>query len=176
MTQAAIDAYGVLTGPTTLKIERLLPGPIERVWDWITQSELRRRWLAAGEMALEEGGAVELVWHNDELTDPPGTRPEGMGAEHRMSGTILAVDPPRRLAYDWPGVGEVTMELTPQGSEVLLTLTHCRIPDPGTRLSVSAGWHSHLDLLVARLRGIKPAPHWDHFNALKAAYQARLPG
>jgi hypothetical protein len=26
------DAYGELIEPTTLKIQRLLPGPIERIW------------------------------------------------------------------------------------------------------------------------------------------------
>jgi uncharacterized protein YndB with AHSA1/START domain len=36
--------------PATLKIERLLPGPIERVWACLTEIGLRRRWLAAGEM------------------------------------------------------------------------------------------------------------------------------
>ena len=36
------DAYGTLIEPATLKIERLLPGPIERVWAYLTDSELRR--------------------------------------------------------------------------------------------------------------------------------------
>ena len=39
---ATLDAYGVLTEPQTLKIERLLPGPIERVWAYLTDSELRQ--------------------------------------------------------------------------------------------------------------------------------------
>jgi uncharacterized protein YndB with AHSA1/START domain len=47
---STFEAYGVLTEPATLKIQRLLPGPIERVWAYLTDSELRRRWLAAGEM------------------------------------------------------------------------------------------------------------------------------
>ena len=36
------DAYGTLIEPTTLKIQRLLPGPIERIWAYLTDSELRR--------------------------------------------------------------------------------------------------------------------------------------
>src|SRR5262245_23524320 len=71
------DAYGVLTEPTTLKIQRLLPGPIERVWAYLTESNLRRKWLAAGEMEMKAGAPFELVWRNDELTDPPGLRPDG---------------------------------------------------------------------------------------------------
>src|SRR5512132_2001373 len=71
------DAYGVLVEPTTLKIERVLPGPIERVWSYLTDSEMRRKWLASGEMELAVGAPFELVWRNDELTDPPGQRPDG---------------------------------------------------------------------------------------------------
>lgn len=174
MTLQTIDAYGTLTDATTLRIRRLLPGPIERVWQYLTVSDLRRRWLAAGEMDLTPGGTVELVWRNDELTDPPGIRPEGMSTEHRMTGEVLEVDAPRLLRYTWPGVGEVTFELTEEGDKVLLTTTHRRIPDAGTGLGVSAGWHSHLDLLDARLSGIEPTPHWDNFRKLKAEYQARL--
>lgn len=171
-----LDAYGTLTDATTLKLERLLPGPIERVWDYLTRSDLRSRWLCAGEMALTPGGDYEMLFDNDSLTDPPGQRPEGMKADGRKTGTILVAEPPRKLSYDWHGVGEVTFDLAPQGDEVLLTLTHRRIPDAGTRLGVSAGWHSHLDLLAARLRGTTPAPHWDTFTRLKAEYKARLPG
>ena len=74
---ATPDAYGTLIEPTTLKIQRLLPGPIERVWAYLTDSELRRKWLAAGEMEMKVGAPFELVWRNDELTDPPGKRPDG---------------------------------------------------------------------------------------------------
>ena len=74
---ATPDAYGVLTEPATLKIQRLLPGPIERVWAYLTESDLRRQWLAAGAMEMKVGAPFEFVWRNDELTDPPGERPPG---------------------------------------------------------------------------------------------------
>ena len=77
--------YGTLSEPATLTMDRLLPGPIERVWTWITDSDHRRRWLAAGPMELTPGGAVDLVWRNDELTTPPGTRPEGMKTIRRAT-------------------------------------------------------------------------------------------
>ena len=64
------DPYGSLTEPATLTIQRLLPGPIERVWAYLTQSDLRKQWLAAGEMSLKVGEPVEFVWRNDELGDP----------------------------------------------------------------------------------------------------------
>ena len=73
--QTKPDAYGTLIEPTTLKIQRLLPGPIERVWAYLTDSELRRKWLAAGAMEMKVGAPFELIWRNDELNDPPGKRP-----------------------------------------------------------------------------------------------------
>ena len=72
---AKVDAYGALSEPSTLTIQRLLPGPIERVWAYLTDSDLRRTWLAAGEMDMKIGAPFELVWRNDELTNPPGQRP-----------------------------------------------------------------------------------------------------
>jgi len=172
---STLDAHGVLTEPATLKIQRLLPGPIERVWAYLTESDLRRQWLAAGDMAMHVGAPVELVWRNDELTDPPGTRPPGFPEEHRMQSRITELDPPRRLAITWGSTGGVCFDLEPQGDEVLLTVTHRRVPDRATLLNVSAGWHVHLDLLVARSTGKVPGPFWDGWSRLKQDYDRRLP-
>ena len=165
----------MLTEPATLKLQRLLPGPIERVWAYLTESELRRRWLAAGEMELRVGAPFELVWRNDELTDPPGIRPSGFGEEERMRSRITELDPPRRLAFAWVGSGDVTFELETMGSEVLLTVTHRRLPDRATMLMVGAGWHAHLDILEARATGRAPAAFWDSWSRLRGDYDRRLP-
>jgi uncharacterized protein YndB with AHSA1/START domain len=176
MTETAtIDAYGALTEPETLTIQRLLPGPVERVWAYLTQSDLRARWLAAGEMELRVGAPVEFVWRNDELTDPPGRRPEGSGGKNRLSSRITEVDPPRRLAFEWGDSGDVVVELAPQGDGVLLTLTHRRLRDRAALLDVSSGWHAHLDILAARLAGRAPAPFWDEVRRLRQDYDRRLP-
>jgi uncharacterized protein YndB with AHSA1/START domain len=114
------DAYGVLTEPTTLKIQRLLPGPIERVWAYLTESKLHRQWLAAGQMEMKVGAPVEFVWRNDELTNPSGQRPPGFADEHRMQIRITELDPPRKLTITWQGSGEASFELEPKGNEVLL--------------------------------------------------------
>jgi uncharacterized protein YndB with AHSA1/START domain len=172
---ATLDRYGVLTEPATLTIQRLLPGPIERVWAYLTEGELRRKWLAAGEMEMRVDAPFELVWRNDELTDPPGRRPPGHSAEHRMECRITELDPPRRLSITWGRSGGVSFELDPQGSEVLLTLTHRRLPDRDTLLMVGAGWHMHLDVMAARLRGEEPEPFWDGWARLRDEYERRMP-
>lgn len=172
---ASLDAYGVLTEPATLKIQRLLPGPIERVWAYLTDSDLRRQWLAAGQMEMKVGAPFELVWRNDELTDPPGHRPAGFAQEQRMQSRITELDPPRKLAFAWEGSGDVSFELTPEGNEVLLTVIHRRLPDRTTTLMVGAGWHMHLDILAARAAGKKPEPFWDGWSRLKKEYDRRIP-
>jgi uncharacterized protein YndB with AHSA1/START domain len=172
---ASRDAYGVLIEPATLRIERILPGPIERVWAYLTDSELRRQWLAAGEMEMRVGAPFELVWRNDELTKPPGRRPPGYDEEHRMESRITELDPLRKLAIAWRGGSDVSFELAPKGDEVLLTVTHRRLPDRSTMLGVGPGWHMHLDILVARLTGKEPELFWDGWSRLKKEYDRRLP-
>jgi len=172
---ATRDAWGTLIEPTTLKIQRLLPGPVERIWAWLVESDKRRKWLAAGEMEMKVGAPFEFVWRNDELTNPPGNKPEGFGEEHRMASRITELDPPRRIAFTWNGSGDVSIELEAKGDEVLLTLIHRRLPSRSTMLMVGAGWHMHLDVLVARARGEEPPPFWDGWLRLKLEYDRRLP-
>jgi uncharacterized protein YndB with AHSA1/START domain len=172
---AMLDAYGILTEPATLTIQRLLPGPVERVWSYLTDGELRRKWLASGAMDAKAGTGFELVWRNDELTDPPGKKPEGFGEEHRLACEVTECDPPRRLSFTWGSTGGVSFDLEQRGSKVLLTLTHRRLPDRNMLLMVSAGWHAHLDILAARLEGRSPQPFWDDWSRLKGEYDKRLP-
>lgn len=171
----ATQPYGSLTEPATLTLQRLLPGPIERIWAYLTESGRRRQWLAAGDMELVPGAPFELVWRNDELTDPPGIRPAGFGAEHSMQSRILEAEPPYRLSFTFGVHGEVTFLLEQQESDVLLTIIHRLVPDRATLLKVSAGWHAHLDVLVARASGQDPAPFWDNWTRLQTQYASRFP-
>ena len=176
MTQmTAPNPYGALSEDATLTLQRLLPGSIDRVWAYLTESDLRRQWLAAGTMEMRVGAPVELVWRNSELMDNPGQRPEGFGEEHRMESEITELDPPYRLSISWGSTGGVTFELEPVGDMVRFTLTHRRIPDRSIMLNVSAGWHAHLDVLAARLEEEEPKPFWDNWTSLKADYEKRIP-
>jgi uncharacterized protein YndB with AHSA1/START domain len=172
---ATPDNFGTLIEPATLKIQRLLPGPIERIWAYLTDSDLRRKWLASGDMQMKAGAPFELVWRNNELTDPPGERPPGFSGEHRMSSRIVEVDPPHKLTFTWGESGEVTFELAPAGDRVLLTVIHRRLPDRNMTLMVGAGWHMHLDILVARATSTEPEPFWDGWSRLKKEYDRRVP-
>jgi len=170
---ASVSAYGVQTEPATVRIQRLLPGPIERVWAYLTESDLRRQWLAAGPMDLKVGGELELVWRNDELTSHVEPRPPGFESEHRMKSHVTRIDPPRLLEFTW-GAGDVTFELERKGGEVLLTVTHRRLSGRDGMLGVSAGWHAHLDILVDRVSGREPGPFWSTWSRLRTEYAERF--
>ena len=168
-----------LVEPGTVRLERLLPGPLERVWAYITESDKRAKWLASGEFDLRLGGKIRLEFDNcslsSEKTTPEKYRDRGMG---KFDGVITRLEPMRALAHTWAWNGgdtEVSYELTPKGKDVLLTITHRRLPSRSMMLGVSAGWHAHLDVLVARARGEDPAPFWDGWVRLRQEYDQRLP-
>ena len=165
------DMHGVLAPDKSLRIQRQLPGPIERVWSYLTESDLRRQWLASGTMQLQPGASFELVWRNDELSNSAAERPEGFPAESRATCQVIEVDPPRRMRYIWPGVGEVSMELEVAGAEVLLTLTHRQLVGERLILNVSAGWHAHLALLVARLEHTEAPSLWATWKKVRIEYE-----
>ena len=181
MSTATAD-YGIVTEAGAIRFERLLPGPIERVWDYLTDSGKRATWLAAGPMDLRAGGEMELVWRNRELARPDETVPEkyaGFEGEHRMKGHVLRVDPPRLLVHSWDeadgGDSEVVYELEERGDKVLLTLTNRRLPNRAALLDVSGGWHTHLEMLRARLEGREPPPFWATVAEAEAEYGKRIP-
>jgi len=126
-------------------------------------------------MELRVGAEFEFTWRNDELTDPPGQRPQGFAAEHSMQSRITEVMPPTRLAITWGEHGAVSFDLAPRGDQVLLTIIHRRVPDRTMLLNVSAGWHTHLDVLAARLGGMQTGPFWDDWKRTKQDYDRRLP-
>ena len=53
--------YETIDGKPAVRFERLLPGPIERVWEFVTESEPRSRWLAAGPRPRPRGGRGECA-------------------------------------------------------------------------------------------------------------------
>lgn len=176
-----MNRYGSVIAPRTVRFQRLLPGPIERVWSYLTDPEKRGTWLAKGNMDLRVDGPVELIFNNNQLTGHDENAPPKYakyGGEIHMSGRVIACEPPRLLTYTWAEnfgeASEVTFELTPQGKNVLLTLTHRKLSRQDM-LSVSGGWHAHLDILADRLEGRKPEPFWSAHERLENEYATRIP-
>jgi uncharacterized protein YndB with AHSA1/START domain len=171
-----MNEYGVVAAPDTVRLERLLPGPIERVWAYLTESDERRTWFASGPMELRVGGKVELVFHHSELSAEKNAPEKFKKHEgHTMHGRVTACEPPRLLSYTFGNAGEVTFELAPQGGDVLLVLTHRRLADRNMMVSVSSGWHSHLAILIDKLNGEEPRPFWTTVTKMEAEYEKRIP-
>ena len=181
MNLSVNDAFGVLTAPDSVRIERVLPGPIERVWAYLTESDKRRRWLAAGDMDLRVGGAVELNFDNARLThndDPPPAK-YANDCVNTMRGRITAIEPPHRLSYTWNeesgSKSEVTFLLSEQGDQVQLVVEHRHLSSRSGLVSVSGGWHAHLGLLIDVLAQREPEGFWRTHGRLDAEYERLIP-
>jgi uncharacterized protein YndB with AHSA1/START domain len=101
---------------SAVRFERLLPGPIERVWEFLIDTKRLPGWYGNGAIEPRVGGAVSFM-------------------DGHIKGTITHWNPPRKLSYTWnvfgPGDTDspypesyLTLELEARGEDVLLTLTH----------------------------------------------------
>lgn len=170
--------YGIFPEPGTVQFERLLPGPPERIWDYLIKSELKAKWLAAGEVEPRIGGKVEFRFCHKDLSESDDPIPEKY--KHMEDGTyfegrVTAWDPPKLLRYTWGEEtgeeSEVTYELIPKDDKVLLILTHVRLgDDPDVLISVSSGWHTHLGILTDHLEGKEPQGFWIIHNRMEKEY------
>lgn len=174
------DAYGQVLESGAVRFRRLLPGPVERVWSYITEPEKRAVWLASGSMELRVGGRVVLNFHNALLAPAGEPVPEWLqpySGPLTQRGRITQLDPPQLLAMTWgeaedgSPASEVVFELTPQGRDVLLVLTHRRLTSGTEGLMVSCGWHVHMGVLVARLKGDPQPAYWGRFDQVQAHYK-----
>jgi uncharacterized protein YndB with AHSA1/START domain len=174
-----MNDYGTVIAPGTIRFQRLLPGPIERIWEYITDSAKRGTWLATGPMELRPGASFALHFRHADLTPHDEEVPERFAAMKEgmsLPATVIACEPPRLLVHSWGGgtdASEVTYELSAQGDRVLLVLTHRRLEGEGM-LQVAGGWHTHLDILEARITDRTPPPFWKTHARLERDYAERL--
>jgi uncharacterized protein YndB with AHSA1/START domain len=159
-----MKGYPTVVSPSEIRFERLLPGSIETVWAFLTESRKRGEWLASGPMELSPDQA------------PPPDKYAKMDAEgHRAEETVTVFDPPHRLAFTWGGGSEVMFELAPKDGKVLLTLTHRALPTEAERNGTAGGWHCHLTILAEKLEGRTPPAFWDVFRKIDAEYANGIP-
>lgn len=146
-----MNGDGHLDREAAVRFERLLPGPIERVWAHLTESQYLAGWLGGGTVEPRAGGAVNFM-------------------DGHIRGVVTQWQPPRLLILTWnvfsPGETQsqypesyVAFRLTPEGDQVRLTLTHRPI-NAAFEGRTLMGWHTLLELLGAQLRGeaLEPRP------------------
>jgi uncharacterized protein YndB with AHSA1/START domain len=173
-------AYGVVLEPGTVRFERFVPGPVERVWAYLIEPDKRSQWLAFGEMEPWVGGAFELRFEHAKLSKhqaPPPERFKDIGTPVGRE-RITRFEPFKTLCFTWggdkEGASEVTIELTSQGDQVLLVLTHRRLANRVAMADVAGGWHPLLAVLVQRLNGREPAAFWSIFAETDGIYEKRF--
>ena len=121
-----------------VKLERVLPYPIETVWDAITNPKKLRVWFAQIEMEFKTGGKMAIHFEDKDKT-----------VSH---GKILRIEKPSVFEFSWEEELAV-WELFPEGaSRTRLVLTYSKLPD-SYAISVVAGWHQLLDQLEEVLNG-----------------------
>jgi uncharacterized protein YndB with AHSA1/START domain len=135
---------GEIIPESTVRFVRTLDAPPEKIWAFLTESQLLPEWYGEGSIEPREGGAVSL-----------------MGGH--ISGVVTGWRPNQFLAYSWnvfsPGEDRSRypvsyLEFTLDGSK--LVLIHRPIPD-AMQNQTMMGWHTMLDLVTAGLRGEFPA-------------------
>ena len=176
-----MSAYGEILDQQTVRFERLLPGPIDRVWSYLVEADKRAKWLCGGETELKTGGHVDMLFENARLSGQEDIeRPEkykDLPEQVSFTGTVTRCEPPHVLAHTWDyedTASEVCYELTEVGEQVRLVITHSKLTGRDEMQSVCGGWHTHMDILVDVLNGKDPQPFWKVHTALEAEYDKRL--
>ena len=150
--------------PDTIRLERTLDAPIDMVWRYLTEAELRGRWFMGG-TDVQPGGEFDLVVDHDRLSDDKVPYPESYAAFKGTvwTETVIRFDPPRLLETTFQGGenGKVTYELSDEGGRTRLVLTHSGITSPSGFQDFGSGWNSHLTVLEERLAGRGVRNFWE---------------
>jgi uncharacterized protein YndB with AHSA1/START domain len=177
-------SYACALAQDTIEIKRLFPGPVERVWSYVTEGAKRAKWLAGGDdIPQTPGERFTLIFRHSTLSEveeetpaeyKASDTPEGIRGECRLE----AINPPNSLTFTWDeadgDASEVTFELTQDGDKTLLTVTHRKLRSAEEMLGVSGGWHTHLDIMVDVFEGRPARGFWTTHSALDKEYRKRL--
>lgn len=162
--------------PDAIRLERVLDAPVEKVWRYLTEAELRSQWFMGGTDAAGVGEFDLLVDH-DNLSEEAVPYPESYAAFKGATWTekVTRFEPPRLLETTFQGGknGIVTYELLPEGSRTRLVLTHSGITSGTGAQDFGSGWNSHLTVLEERLAGRSVRDFWAlHAHSKEAVAKA----
>lgn len=162
MVEAAIAPVRRIA-PDSIRLERLLDAPVETVWRYLTEAELRRQWFMGGTDA-KPGSTFELIVDHDNLSEDDVPYPESYAAARGKVyvDKVIRFEPPHLLETSFAGGsnGIVTYELKPQGDRTRLVLTHSGILSPSGAQDFGSGWNSHLTVLEEKLAGRPVKDFW----------------
>ena len=164
MVEAAqIQAPIVRSASDAIRLERTLDAPVDKVWRYLTEAELRREWFMGGTDARADG-EFELLVDHDNLSDDEVPYPESYAASKgaTWSEKVIRFEPPRLLTTTFQGGknGTVTYELFAEGDRTRLVLTHSGITSGTGAQDFGSGWNSHLTVLQEKLAGRSVPNFW----------------
>jgi uncharacterized protein YndB with AHSA1/START domain len=166
MTEAAAQIRVPIerTAPDAIRLERVLDAPIEKVWRYLTEAELRQQWFMGGTDATGVG-EFELLVDHDKLSTDNVPYPDSYECFKGAVWTerVLRFEPPRLLQTTFQGGknGTVTYELFPDAEQTRLVLTHGGIVSPVGAQDFGGGWNSHLAVLEEKLAGRSVRNFWE---------------
>ena len=164
MAEATMTAPVQRLGSDAIRLERLLDAPVETVWRYLTEADLRRQWFMGGTDAKadEEFG---LLNDHDNLSEDDVPYPDSYAPYKgkTWSEKVVRFDPPRLLETTFQGGknGIVTYELRREGDRTRLVLTHKDIQSPSGFQDFGSGWNSHLTVLEEKLAGRSVRNFWE---------------
>jgi len=171
-----MDDYGKLIGSDTLVFQRLLPGTVEQVWEYLVDPEKRKLWFAGGSSYLDSGVDSQLVFNNEQLSEEHDPTPEKyseFGEGFVSEAKVIRIEPPYLLEIEWEGT--VKFELIQVNENVKLTLTHSRHKeDREAKIGTLAGWHAHLNIFRLILNGQQVPGFWKTHDKLEQEYSKRV--
>jgi uncharacterized protein YndB with AHSA1/START domain len=140
--------------PHTLRVERLMPHPAEKIWRALTQGPLIEEWLM-------QNNFQPVVGHRFNFRSTPMPHWNGV-----VDCEVLVVEPNKRLSYRWNSSGAeaiaglktvVTWTLTPTGGG-----THVRMEQSGFRpgdsnnyQGANYGWQKYVAGLERVVAGLQ---------------------
>lgn len=151
------------TASDTIRLERMLDAPVDTVWRYLVDGELRSQWFAGGSDA-RANGELDLVFDHDKLSADDVPYPEDF-AKHKGAVSheqVVRFEPERVLAFTF-GEGKngvATFELFADGDRTRLVLTHSGIQSASGAQDFGGGWTSHLAVLQEKLAGRSVPDFW----------------
>ena len=144
-------------GHPTIRFERRLGAPLDRVWHAMTDEDEMRSWFPSAVQGERKVGAPLAFPFDDNVADT-------------FEGEVTEWDPMRTFAFTWNG-DEVRIELAPDGDATELVFTH-ELHHLSAAARTGAGWHACLANLDAHLGG--PATDPDTWKTEYVAYLERM--
>lgn len=174
--------YGDYGEDKVLRFTRLFPGPIDRVWAYLTDAAKRAEWLCGGDDITAAGATIKFDFHHKNLTphdDPYPEQYKEMEGGVCFDVNVVVFEPPHLLKIHWPGAeggddSVVVFRLSECEGGVRLDLEQTRIPSADDLYGAAAGWHTHFAIMTVKLSANTPDAFWPMHERLTEDYRARF--